>query len=128
VTTPTDTRTISVMIVDDADAIRKLIALILELETGIATVGEAADGVSAVELAGQLTPDVVLLDISMPRMDGIEALPLILERSPATKVVMVSGFGTDDIRGRCAELGAAAFIDKGEIAGSIARVVREAVH
>ena len=112
--------------VDDALAMQKLIKLMLELEPDIAVVAQASDGREAVELAAQHQPDVVLLDIAMPVMDGMEALPLIRAEAPNARVVMVTGFGTADIRAKCAELGATDFLDKGTIATTIVPAVRAA--
>ncbi|MCW2973114.1 MAG: response regulator receiver protein [Thermoleophilia bacterium] len=112
--------------VDDAVAMQKLIKLMLELEPDISVIAQAGDGRAAVDLAERHQPDVVLLDIAMPVMDGIEALPLIRDRAPGTRVVMVTGFGTPALREQCAALGAADSIDKGSIAGTIVDAVRRA--
>jgi DNA-binding NarL/FixJ family response regulator len=117
---------ISVLAVDDAGAIRSLVKLLLELEDDIHVVAQAENGASAVELAREHHPDVVLLDISMPVMDGMTALPLLLEASPTSRVVMLTGFGTADIRRRCDDLGAAAFVEKGSLATTIVDAVRGA--
>ncbi|MET0997372.1 MAG: PAS domain-containing protein, partial [Marmoricola sp.] len=70
-------RSHSVLVVDDAEDLRTLLRARMEAYRGLTVVGEAADGVAAVELASELQPDLVLLDLAMPRMDGLEALPLI---------------------------------------------------
>ncbi|MCW2928110.1 MAG: response regulator receiver protein [Thermoleophilia bacterium] len=119
-------RPITVVTVDDTDAIRTLLKLVIELEPDMAVVGQASDGRRGVEMVAEHAPDVVLLDIAMPEMDGITALPLIREASPASRVVMLSGFGTDEIRRRCRDLGAVSFLDKGIIATSIVAEIRRA--
>lgn len=118
--------TISVVTVDDTDAIRKLVALVLQLEGDIAVVGHACDGKEAIDVVSSSQPDVVLLDIAMPVMDGIEALPHLRAASPESQIVMLTGFGTEDIRRRCMQLGAFAFLDKGVIAKDIVSAVRNA--
>lgn len=78
-----------ILIVDDSRTSRKILHSILE-EAGYEIVGEAVDGQDAVEKFKELKPDIVTLDITMPVMDGIEALKLIKEDSPAAKVIMVT--------------------------------------
>jgi DNA-binding NarL/FixJ family response regulator len=102
-----------IVVCDDQAAFRQLITMVLGLETGIEVVAEAADGVEAIDAARRHTPDVLLLDVAMPNMDGLEALPFIREASPATQVVMVTAFGSETIRERALAAGAAGFIEKG---------------
>lgn len=103
----------SAVIVDDVPELRRLLRHVLEWSERFEVVGEAGDGRKAIELAGELSPDVVLLDISMPIMDGMTALPKILEASPTTRVVMLSGFEADRLATTAVEMGAAAYIEKG---------------
>ena len=88
----------SVLLVDDAADIRVLVRLMLERTGRLKVVGEAGNGREAIDLAAALRPDIVILDLNMPVMDGFEALPLILEATPATKVVIHSGI-EDDVMG-----------------------------
>lgn len=101
-----------VAVVDDAPDVRVLLSTVLEAE-GFEVVGEAANGVDAVALAEQQQPEIMLLDLSMPKMDGLEALPLVLEASPTTAVVMLSGFINDEVRAKAKTLGAAGCVEKG---------------
>ena len=71
-----------VLVVDDAEDLRMLLRARMETRNGLTVVGEAADGLAAVELASELQPDLVMLDLAMPRMDGLEALPLIRAAVP----------------------------------------------
>jgi len=87
---------IRVLIVDDHAIVRKGIRALLETESGIAVVGEAGDGVMAVTQARGLTPDVVLMDLVMPQMDGIEATRQITEQLPKTRVLVLTSFAADD--------------------------------
>jgi DNA-binding NarL/FixJ family response regulator len=98
---------------DDQAGFRQLVAVVLGLKSGLEIVGEAADGREAVALAKKLQPDVLLLDIAMPEMDGLEALPRVLEVSPSTQVVMLTGLTAASIRERALAAGASAFIEKG---------------
>ena len=87
---------IGVLIVDDHAVVRQGLRTLLELHDEIKVVGEAANGVEAVEQARQLLPDLVLMDLLMPEMDGIEATRRIRALSPATKVIILTSFAEDD--------------------------------
>ena len=87
-------------------------AIALGAEADIDVVGDAADGEGAVAIAECLQPDVMLLDIAMPGLDGLEALPLILERSPGTRVVVLTGFASAELRERALAAGAAGYLVK----------------
>lgn len=89
-TSSTTANNIKVMLVDDSAVVRGLVSRWLDAEPGIEVIAKAIDGVQGVRLAGEHKPDVVVLDIEMPRMDGLTALPQILKVSPKSKVVMAS--------------------------------------
>ncbi len=97
----TEPHTIRVLIVDDHAVVRQGLRTFLELQDdptslAIEVVGEAADGVQAAELACRLQPDVILLDLVMPVMGGIEAIPRIIETSPRSRVIILTSFGEED--------------------------------
>jgi len=102
-----------VLVVDDAEDLRMLLRLRIEARDGLTVVGEAADGVAAVELASELQPDLVLLDLAMPRMDGLEALPLIRAAVPDVRVVVLSGFNQGTLANKALEAGADHYVVKG---------------
>jgi DNA-binding NarL/FixJ family response regulator len=104
---------IRLAICDDNDTYRTMLRLVLGLESDIELVGEASDGNAAIELVTRERPDVLLLDLAMPKMDGLEALPLIREASPATDVIMLTGFTSTNFRNRATALGAAEYLEKG---------------
>ena len=116
-------RAVRVFLVDDVGAFRTLMRFALEEDPRIQVVGEASDGCAGVEGVGELKPDVVLLDLAMPVLDGFEAMPLMLERSPRTTIVALSGFTADRMASLCIESGAHAYLEKGVDAA----VIREAV-
>lgn len=90
---PTPAAPMSVVLVDDSEDLLFLVRSALERSGYFQVVAEAADGEQGVAAVGATQPDVVLLDIAMPVMDGLQALPLIQETCPTTIVVMLSGFG-----------------------------------
>ncbi|HSE07057.1 MAG TPA: PAS domain S-box protein [Nocardioidaceae bacterium] len=102
----------SIVIVDDAAEVRLLLKTRLRLSGRLAVVGEGADGHDAVGLAAEHQPDLMLLDVSMPGLDGLEALPRVLKASPSTRVVFYSGFEEQGLVDQARLLGAAAFIEK----------------
>lgn len=102
-----------VLLADDVGELRALVRLTLERSGEFVVVAEAGNGEEAVEAAAHERPDLVLLDVSMPVMDGLEALPRILEASPATHVVMLSGFAEERLGDEARKLGALAYLEKG---------------
>jgi len=117
----------SVVVVDDSKEVRALIRRRLELSGMFEVVGEGGDGEEAIGLAHRLEPALMLLDTSMPTMDGIEALPAILALCPQTKVVMFTGFEDQGLAARARELGAADFVEKSiqldELPGRLVRIL-----
>lgn len=103
---------VSVVLVDDSVDVRTLVRMRLEASGLFDVVGEAADGEQAIELVVRHGPALVLLDVSMPEMDGLETLPSILAVRPGTAVVMFSGFSGTDLAAQVWELGAVDFIEK----------------
>jgi NarL family two-component system response regulator LiaR len=87
---------ISILIVDDHPVVREGLRAFLQLQEDMEVVGEAADGVEALEKIGELLPDVVLIDLVMPRMDGITATRHIRNLSPSTRVLVLTSFAEDD--------------------------------
>ena len=102
----------TIVVVDDAPDVRLLLKMQLRRSGRLEVVGEGADGYDAVELARKHRPALMLLDVSMPGRDGLAALPLVLDASPATKVVMFSGFEEAGLAEHTRELGATEFLEK----------------
>jgi len=115
-----------VLVCDDVAAFRALMRYTLPEDPAIEVVGEAGDGVAAIESAAELQPDVVLLDLTMPRLDGIDAIPALLERAPNTRVVALSGWGADRMADEALARGAVAYLQKSDDVQAIRDAVRAA--
>jgi DNA-binding NarL/FixJ family response regulator len=113
-----------VAIVDDSEEVRQVFRAALEAGA-FEVCAEAADGRAAVELAERLKPDVILLDLSMPDMGGMEALPLIRAASPETRVVVLSAFGKRRYAQQAQDLGASGFLEKHHPVDSLCARLRE---
>jgi DNA-binding NarL/FixJ family response regulator len=88
-------RTVRVLIVEDQTLVRQGLKTLLELEEGLEVVGEAADGVEALERTSDFDPEVVLVDVRMPRMDGIELIKRLSEEHPAVRCLILTTFDDD---------------------------------
>ena len=105
---------IKVLVADDVKEMRTLLRLAMTRHGGFEVVAEAGDGLSAVELTGKHKPDVVLLDLAMPGMDGLEAIPLIHRALPGVRILVLSGFSSPALAEKAKELCATDYIEKGE--------------
>ena len=114
-----------ILLCDDTRDILVLLESEFDLHPDLEVVAQADNGREAISLAEAHQPDVVVLDLAMPQMDGLQALPAILEVAPATKVVVLSGFEARGMEPRAIELGARRYVEKGVPACDIAGVVRE---
>ena len=103
---------IRVLIADDHEVVRDGLRMILEAEESFEVVGEAADGVEAVELTGQLQPQVVLMDLRMPRMNGLEAIERIRAEWPLVAIVILTTYDEDDLMVRGLRAGALGYLLK----------------
>ena len=115
----------SLLLVDDTAALRSIVGGFFEKrsEGRYKVVGEAGDGRTGVALAGSLNPDVVLLDLSMPIMDGLTALPLIREAAPQARVVVFTGVKHRHMLAEIEAGGAAACVEKGRPLPELLQVV-----
>src|SRR5262245_49274926 len=104
-----DPAPISVFLVDDLPELRELIRYGMEEDPGFEVVGEAGDGSSALEGISETRPAAVLLDLSMPDMNGFEAIPEIRSRDAEVAIVVLSGFSADRMAGPAIERGADAY-------------------
>jgi len=115
---------IRILIADDQQLIRSGLAMVLGASAGLEVVGEASDGIEAVALAASLTPDVVLMDVQMPRMDGIAATREITGRTPASRVIILTTFDVDAYAFGGLEAGASGFLLKDSSSEDILAAVR----
>lgn len=120
-------RSISVVLVDDTPEIRRLLRQGLELLGGFDVVAEAGDGVQGVASVREHQPDAVLLDLAMPVMDGLQAIPVIRTAVPETKILILSGFDEHRMSGEVMSAGAHAYLSKGVPITKIASVLKALV-
>lgn len=120
--------TVKVLLADDQHILREGFRLILESTGEFTVVGEAADGSDAVDLARQLSPDVVLMDIRMPRMDGIEATKRIVASQPECRVLVLTTFDFDEYVFGALDAGASGFllkdVTRDELTSAVRRVAQ----
>jgi two-component system response regulator NreC len=117
---------ISVIIADDHEMLREGLRLLLATQTDIEVIGEAEDGIKAVELARALKPDVILLDIAMPNLTGLEALIILREVSPQTRVIMLSSHHKEAYVHQAFDEGAFGYIVKGSPSTEVITAIRKA--
>jgi len=115
---------ISVILVDDQPLLRKGFRMVLEEEPGIVVVGEASDGAAALDLVGRRHPDVVVMDVRMPGMDGIEATRAIIATEPRSRILILTTFDLDEYAFGALRLGASGFILKDVLPSEFARAIR----
>ncbi|HEV3462458.1 MAG TPA: response regulator transcription factor [Actinomycetes bacterium] len=114
------------LVVDDHDMLREALVELLR-QAGFEVVGEAADGADAVALAKELEPDVVLMDLRMPVLGGLDATRLIKHATPATQVVLLTAFESPALQQQAEEAGCFAYLVKGSPPGTLRLVLHQAV-
>ena len=117
---------IRILVVDDHAVVREGLRAFLGLQEGFEIVGEAADGEEAIERAGELEPDVVLMDLVMPELDGVSAMRELRQRSPRSRVIVLTSFLDDDRVMPALEAGAAGYLLKNSQPAELARAIRAA--
>jgi NarL family two-component system response regulator LiaR len=118
------TKRITVLIADDHPVVRQGLRTFLEVQEGLELAGEASDGAEAVQLVQQSLPDVVLMDLVMPGVDGIEATRQIRDLSPSTKVIVLTSFDDDERVFPAIKAGAAGYLMKDVPPAELAEAVR----
>jgi DNA-binding NarL/FixJ family response regulator len=122
----TETSRIRILIVDDLERVREGLRTMLELIDDLEWVGQAANGLQAIHLAEQLAPDVVLMDLEMPEMDGLEATRHIKGNHPQIGVVMLTIHEDTGHRERAVEAGVDAVVAKGAAFETLLAAIRQA--
>jgi DNA-binding NarL/FixJ family response regulator len=115
---------IRVLVVDDQELVRAGFAMIIDSRDDLAVVGEAGDGVAAVALAGELRPDVILMDVRMPRMDGIEATRRLTAAGHPARIIMLTTFDLDEPVFAALRAGASGFLLKDIRPADLADAIR----
>ena len=122
--TATSRPPISVVIADDVREFRELLRVQLERDEEFLVVGEAGDGETAIRIVEQAQPHCLLLDLAMPVMDGLEAIPEIRRVSPETKIAVLSGFEAALLAPASLDLGADLYLEKGSAVSSLSASLR----
>jgi len=118
---------ITILLVDDHPVVRQGLSALLQMENDLEVVAEAANGRTAVALTKEIRPDVVVMDLSMPLLNGIEATRQILQAEPSAKVLVLSSYGDDEFVERMMQAGASGYLTKDTAATELAQGIR-AVH
>lgn len=121
----TDVSPVSVVVCDDVPEMRAVLQDVLSEDDALRVVGETDNGHACVELIADLQPDVVLLDLSMPGMGGLEAIPHIISAAPHTAIVVFSGLGAGRMQELALALGADLYIEKGTPLDELRTALRE---
>ena len=116
-----------VLICDDNEAVRTLLGVIVDTSPGLHVVGFAIDGVDVVLEAARLQPDVILLDLAMPKRSGLEALPELRRLAPEAEIIVFSGFSSGAVAHEVVALGAAAYVEKGAHPEAIVAAIEKAL-
>jgi NarL family two-component system response regulator LiaR len=119
-------RSIQVLLVDDHRMVREGLAVFLQVADDLELAGQAKDGAEAVELSAQLQPDVVLMDLKMPQMDGATATRLITERFPEIRVIALTSFQEEGLVQSALQAGAISFLLKNVSAETLGEAIRSA--
>ena len=115
---------IKILIVEDQELIRQSLEIILSSQPGLSVIGLAGNGNEAVEMAGALSPDVILLDIRMPGMDGVSACRIIKEKYPGIKIIVLTTFDDDEYVFDAIKYGANGYLLKGTSVDELANAIR----
>jgi DNA-binding NarL/FixJ family response regulator len=118
-------RKISVLLADDHTVVRQGLRALLKSEEDIEVVGEAENGQVAVQLAQKTSPDVVVMDVAMPQLNGLEATRQILKSQPSTRVLVLTSYSDDDCVQQLTEAGVSGYLIKQTAANELIKAIRE---
>ena len=126
--TPTDgDKAAAVLICDDNSSVRTLVGVIVDTTPGLRVAGEAADGNEAIIQATRLQPDVIVLDLAMPNLSGLEALPELRRVAPDAQIIVFSGFAATSVAEQVFALGAVSYLEKGASPETIVATIGDAL-
>jgi DNA-binding NarL/FixJ family response regulator len=120
------TDTIGVLICDDSDGLRLLLQVVVGLDPDLGVAGEARNGQEAITEAARLQPDVILLDLSMPVLTGLDALPAIKAAAPSAHIIAFTGLSAAVVEETVLRAGADSFLEKGAPPEAIAEAIKQA--
>jgi DNA-binding NarL/FixJ family response regulator len=123
----TEMKLARLLIVDDHEIFRRGLRALLEPSSEWQICGEAVDGLDAVEQCKLLKPDIVVLDVSMPRLNGLEAARLIRRENPDSKIVIITQHDSPQIRSAALEAGARAFVTKSAVGSELVSALRNLI-
>jgi DNA-binding NarL/FixJ family response regulator len=121
---PTTGKTIRVLLVDDAGSVRRALRLVLSSELDLRVIGEAADGEQAVRLAHELHPDIIVMDLELPGMNGLDAARRIRAAGDMCAIIMLTVWGGSAVQDAAARAGIALFLEKGDGLDDLAETIR----
>jgi len=116
-----------VLICDDNSSVRILVGVIVDTTPGLRVAGEAADGNEAIIQATRLQPDVIVLDLAMPNLSGLEALPELRRVAPDAQIIVFSGFAAASVAEQAIALGAVSYLEKGASPATIVATIEDAL-
>lgn len=116
---------IKVLIAEDHDVVREGLKILISADSGIEIAGEASNGATAVRLARKLQPDVVLMDLAMPKVNGLQATREILRQAPGSKVLVLSAYKDDETLRKVLAAGVSGYITKHSAADELLTAIRE---
>ncbi len=119
---------IGVLLVDDHAVVRQGLRMFIEMQSDMQVLGEGTNGREAVELSDRLAPDVILLDLLMPEMDGVEAAQQILAHNPHSRILILTSFGEDDRVFPAIRAGAQGYLLKDILPQDLVQAIRETYH
>jgi DNA-binding NarL/FixJ family response regulator len=115
-----------ILVADDSELVRRGVVGILLSEVGWEVCGEAKDGTEAIQKAGELIPDVILLDISMPGLNGLDVARLLRDAVPGAKILLMSQYDPVQVLPRALDVGAKGCIDKGRLRADLLPAIKRA--
>src|ERR1700730_2841764 len=124
----TDTGPVRILIADDHEIVRQGIRSLFDLKTDLEICCEAVDGLDAIEKSKHLKPDVILLDVSMPHLNGLDAARVIRKEVPQSKILMVSQHDAAYMSQRALEVGALGYVAKSELSRQLLAAVESVIH